>query len=63
MLAGDGWTKHWMKLAQGEHAERDLEKQTPNFCQEARTLTGSLPRAITVAFPESVNRNKIQVCT
>lgn len=39
-----------MKLALWEHPERNLEKQTLNFWQNAGTLTGDLHQAITVTF-------------
>lgn len=40
MLIGKGQAKHWIKLAHWENPERDLEKQTPNYWQEARRLAG-----------------------
>lgn len=38
MLVHEGQAKRWMKSAQGEHPERDSEKQTLNFWQDVRTL-------------------------
>lgn len=42
MLAGEGQAKRWIKPAQWEHPERDLEKQMPEFGQSTRTLAGNL---------------------
>ena len=39
MLFGESQAKHWMKFVQRELPERDLEKQIPNFWQEARTFS------------------------
>lgn len=52
-----------MKLARRERPERNLEKQSPNFWQGARSLTGNLHRAITVAFSKTADWKKIQTCT
>ena len=38
MPVGEDQAKHWLKLAEREHTKGDLEKQTPNFCQDARKL-------------------------
>lgn len=52
-----------MKLAQWEHPEMDLEKQTHNFWQNAKTFARDLHQAITVVFPKTVDWNKIQACS
>ena len=52
MLVYEGQAKCWMKSAQGEHPERDSEKETLNFWQDASTPTGSLQKAIPTAFPK-----------
>ena len=52
-----------MKFAWWEHIERDLEKQTPNFWQKARTVAGELHSTITVAFHKPIDWNKIQAST
>lgn len=62
MLLGEGLAKHWMKLAQWEHPEGDLDHLTPHFWQGAPTLIGKCSRAITVAFPKPADRSKVQVC-
>ena len=59
MLVGEGQAKHWMKLAQWEHHEQDLEKQAPNFGQNARTVAENLHQAIAVVFPKAVDWNKV----
>lgn len=48
-LVGEGQAKHGMKLAWREHPESDLEKQTPSFWWNVRTLARNLHQAITVA--------------
>lgn len=63
MLVGEGQARYWMRIAGWEHPERDLEKQTPNFGEEARKLAQKLYRAIPKAFPEAVDWNKIQICS
>ena len=61
MLVGDSLTKHWMKFAQWELLERDLEKQTPNFWREARAFSQEIDPALRVAFLKPIDWNKIQV--
>lgn len=52
-----------MKLARRRHPEGALQKQSPNFGQEARLQGGSLHRAMTGAFPEPVDWNELRACT
>ena len=42
MLVDEGQAKHWMKLEPWENPKRDFKRQTPNFWQEAKTLTVKL---------------------
>lgn len=60
MLVDGSPAKHWMKLAQWKHQERDLDQQIPYFWQNARKLTENLQLTITVAFLESIDWNNNQ---
>lgn len=53
----------WMRIAEWEHPERDLEKQTPDYWEEARKLARKLHRAIPKAFPKAVDWSKILDCS
>lgn len=63
MHVGEGQATYGMKLAHQEIPERDLEKQTPHFRQDARTRKGSLHQANTEAFPKPADWDRLQDCT
>ena len=62
MLVGEDQAIHWMELTQWDHHDGNLEKQTLNFWQDARTVAGRLHRAIIIAFPKPPDWNKFQDC-
>lgn len=63
LLVGEGHTRHWIRIAGWEHVERDLEKQTSNYWEEARELARKLHRAIPEAFPRFIDWSKIHTCS
>lgn len=44
LLVGEDQARHWMELAQGDHPEKDLGKETSDSWQSAGAPTGDLPR-------------------
>lgn len=62
VVVAEGQATHWMKLAQWENPEQDLEKQTSTFWQDARKHVGNFHGAIIMAFPKADDWNKIWGC-
>lgn len=61
MFVGEGQAKNWMKLAQWEHPERDVEKQTPIFWQNAGILTRNLHKQLQWLFQSLLIRIKFRL--